>query len=144
MSWIYLCLLNSIKHHISCFIYHLDGQRDTLKQFCKTRLYRVVFFNRLSWSGFIKTWMSRIYLCLLNSIKHPIFYFIYHLDGQKDTLNNFWLTRLYVLYLSKPESTYAFWIATKIIFFALSTIWMVKEIPLNNIWQTRLWSKIYL
>ena len=52
-------------------------------------------FHRLSWSGCIKTWMSWIYLCLLNTIKHPIFGFTYHLDGQKHTLRQFWQTKLY-------------------------------------------------
>ena len=54
-SWIYLCLLNSIKHPIFGFIYHLDGQRCSLK---------------LKRSGYSKTWMTYIYICCLNTIKH--------------------------------------------------------------------------
>ena len=71
ISWIYLCLLNSIKHPIFGFIYHLDGQRCSLK---------------LKRSGYSKTWMSYIYICCLNTNKHNIFCFIYHLDGQRDTI----------------------------------------------------------
>ena len=102
-SWIYLCLLNSIKHPIFGFIYHLDGQRCSLK---------------LKRSGYSKTWMSYIYICRLNTNKHNIFCFIYHLDGQRDTIKtvsdrpvciNTYMPWLYAFSCTMPEMRMHFW-----------------------------------
>ena len=115
--------------------------------------------SNIKGSGFRKIWMSWLY-SLVNSIKNHTFFFIYHLVGQRNTLKQSLtdqavLIRTRVIYLmnylqviSKSEcheSTYAFWISSiKHHIFALSTIWMVKKIPLNNFWQTRLYESGYI
>ena len=57
-------------------------------------------FGKLHWSGYIKTWTSWIYLLI---IKHPIFGFIYQLDGQRCSLklkrsgySKTWMSYIYI------------------------------------------------
>ena len=75
-------------------------------------------------------------LCLVNSSSnHWAFGFIYYLIVASYTT---WMVKDVVSNIKAQnipechESTYAYWIASNIIFLALSTIWMVKEIPLNS------------
>ena len=70
-----------------------------------------------------------------SSSNHWAFGFIYYLIVASYTT---WMVKDVVSNIKAQnipechESTYAYWIASNIIFLALSTIWMVKEIPLNN------------
>ena len=159
-SWISLCLLNSIKHHIFCFFYHMDGPKCTRKQFLTVLAVLIRIYQPLNLA------LSTIWLVkeipLNNFVRPAVLIRIRVIDYLDEDVSKpehestcaFWIaSNILFLALStiwmvkdvvsnlkdqdiaKPEchtSTYAVWIPTNIIFFASSTIWMVKEIPLKQ------------